>query len=183
MKLKNEETICAELQKEINIAARRETNSLLRRRDYDRMSTLNFVEVVEEVKRLCPTMYKVLSATLGFDSDDFGSIEKNGNMVLALIYGLIMFRHFKELSLIQRVNTILLIDAGANLKVSSYFTVVSIHQIPPWLPLNAGYLSYKLLSSMCMLYVGVRPVEQVWNLPEFKNEVSIIRRNWGPFYG
>ena len=95
VKLKNEEAICAELQKEINVAARRETNSLLRKRGYNGMSTLNFVEVVEEVKHLCPTMYKILSTTLGFDSYGLGTIEKNNNMVLALIYGPIMFRHFK----------------------------------------------------------------------------------------
>ena len=88
------------------------------------MSNLNFAEIAEEVKRLCPTMYKVLSTMLGLDDDEIP--EKNGNMVLALIYSLMMFRHFKELSLIQRVNTIILIHSGANLKVQpGYNTVFS----------------------------------------------------------
>ncbi len=111
--------MCDNLKAVVKLTARRATNSVLRRRDYNGMSNLNFVEIAEEMKRLCPTMYKVLSATLGLHDDE--KTEKNGNMVLALIYSLIMFRHFKELSLIQRVNTILLIDSGANLKVQHSF--------------------------------------------------------------
>ncbi len=114
--------MCDNLKAEVKLTARRATNSVLRRRDYNGMSNLNFVEIAEEMKRLCPTMYKVLSATLGLLDDE--KTEKNGNMVLALIYSLIMFRHFKELSLIQRVNTILLIDSGANLKVQHSFFYV-----------------------------------------------------------
>lgn len=88
------------------------------------MSNLKFAEIVEEMRRLCPTMYKILAATLDVEED-----QEHGNVILALIYGLIMFRHFKQLSLIQRVNTVLLIDAGSNLQVFfiSYFFNMLYH--------------------------------------------------------
>lgn len=40
---------------------------------------------------------------------------------LSLVYGLIMFRRLQELSMLQRVNTLLLIDGCANQEVNYKF--------------------------------------------------------------
>ena len=90
--------------------ARRVTKSVLRERGFTGMSTLNFEEVVKEVRSQCPTVYKILSqmVQLYIDPD-------KKKAPLALIYSMIMFKRCKELSLVQRVNTVLL--GGASQEV------------------------------------------------------------------
>jgi hypothetical protein len=41
------------------------------------MSNLKFAEIVEEMRRLCPTMYKILAATLDVEED-----QEHGNVIL-----------------------------------------------------------------------------------------------------
>ena len=62
--------------------ARRVTKSVLRERGFTGMSTLNFEEVVKEVRSQCPTVYKILSqmVQLCIDAD-------KKKAPLALIYG------------------------------------------------------------------------------------------------
>ena len=62
--------------------ARRVTKSVLRERGFTGMSTLNFEEVVKEVRSQCPTVYKILSqmVQLCIDPD-------KKKAPLALIYG------------------------------------------------------------------------------------------------
>ena len=90
--------------------ARRVTKSVLRERGFTGMSTLNFEEAVKEVRSQCPAVYKILSqmVQLCIDPD-------KKKAPLALIYGMIMFQRCKELSLVQRVNTVLL--GGASQEV------------------------------------------------------------------
>ena len=92
--------------------ARRVTKSVLRERGFTGMSTLNFEEVVKEIQCQCPKVYKILSqmVQLCIDPD-------KKKAPLALIYGKIMFKRCKELSLVQRVNTVLLNDGGASQEV------------------------------------------------------------------
>ena len=78
--------------------ARRVTKSVLRERGFTGMNTLNFEEVVKEVRSQCPTVYKILSQMVQLYIDP----EKK-KAPLALIYGMIMFKRCKELSLVQRV--------------------------------------------------------------------------------
>ena len=67
--------------------ARRVTKSVLRERGFTGMSTLNFEEVVKEVRSQCPTVYKILSqmVQLYIDPD-------KKKAPLALIYGMIIKR-------------------------------------------------------------------------------------------
>ena len=104
------------IQVELNIVSRRETDSILKKRDFHGLSTWNFASVVEEMRRLCPTVYQILSTMLELEIDP----EKR-TPTLALIYGLIMFRRFHELSMFQRVNTLVLIDGKANQEVMSKY--------------------------------------------------------------
>ena len=90
------------------------TKSILRERGYYGMSTLNFEEVVKEIQSQCPTVYQILSQMVQLCND---SDKKTAP--LALIYGIIMFKRCKELSLVQRVNTVLLNDGGASQEVCS----------------------------------------------------------------
>lgn len=92
--------------------ARRVTKSVLRERGFTGMSTLNFEEVVKEIQSQCPKVYKILSQMVQLCIDP----DKN-KALLALIYGIIMFKRCKELSLVQRVNTVRLNDGGASQEV------------------------------------------------------------------
>ena len=88
------------------------TESVLRDRGFPGMSTLNFEDIVKEVELQCPTVFKLLAQmiqlSLNYDKK---------TAPLALIYGIIMFRRCKEMSRVQRVNTVLLNDGGASQEV------------------------------------------------------------------
>ena len=82
------------------------TKSVLRERGLPGMSTLNFEEIVKEVETHCQTVFKLLLQMIQLSHNS-----KKKTAPLALIYGIIMFRRCKELSRVQRVNTVLL-NAG-----------------------------------------------------------------------
>ena len=65
------------------------------------------------MQSLCPTVLKVLSLMVQLDLDR----EKN-TPPLALIYGIVMFKRFHELSRLQRLNTVLLSDGNASKEIS-----------------------------------------------------------------
>ena len=72
--------------------ARRETSSVLRLRSYIGMSTLNFAEIIEEMKTLCPTVFALLSQMILLDHNP-----GQRTAPLALLYGIIMFHRCKEI--------------------------------------------------------------------------------------
>ena len=88
------------------------TESVLRDRGFPRMSTLNFEYIVKEVEMQCPTVFKLLSQMI-----QLGHNYDKKTAPLALIYGIIMFRRCKEMSRVQRVNTVLLNDGSASQEV------------------------------------------------------------------
>ena len=92
--------------------ARRLTESVLRDRGFPGRSTLNFEDIVKKVEMQCPTLFKLLSQIIQLSQN----YDKK-TAPLALIYGIIMFRRCKEMSRIQRVNTVLLNDGGASQEV------------------------------------------------------------------
>ena len=105
------EMLC-QVDKELVNAARRETSSVLRARGYDAMSTLSFTEVIKEIQTLCPTVFSFLSQMIFLSSSP-----DDKTVPLALIYGIIMFSRCKEMSRIQRVNTVLLTEGDASTEV------------------------------------------------------------------
>ena len=70
------------------------------------MSTLNFSEIMKEIQTLCPMVFAILSQM----------IQNPGKRKapLALLYGLIVFQRCHEMSLIKRVNTVLLTEGDAS---------------------------------------------------------------------
>ena len=86
------------------------TELVLRDRGFPSMSTLN-EDTVKEVEMQCPTVFKLLSQMIQLSQN----YDKTAS--LALIYGIIMFGRCKEMSRVQRVNTVLLNDGGASQEV------------------------------------------------------------------
>ena len=105
------EMLC-QVDKELVTVARRETSSVLRARGYDAMNTLSFTEIIKEIQTLCPTVFSFLSHMIFLSSSP-----EDKTVPLALIYGIIMFNRCKEMSRIQRVNTVLLTEGDASTEV------------------------------------------------------------------
>ena len=104
--------LLSQVDRELSDVARREGNSVLRERGYDGMSKKSFARIVHEMENLCPTVFSILSRMTG--RNDYPDEKKP---VLGLIYGIILFSRCKEMSLIQRVNSVLLSEGGANQEV------------------------------------------------------------------
>ena len=71
-------------------------------------------EVTGELSTRCPTDAEILSTLLGCDL----AFPGKHLPPICLIYSIIMFMRCKELSRIQRINTILLTDGRATTNVS-----------------------------------------------------------------
>ena len=92
---------------ELMNVARRDMPSVLRKRSYDGLSQDNWMtEVTHELSTRCPTVAQVLSTLLGCDL----AFPGKHLPPICLIYSIIMFMRCKELSRIQRINTILLTE-------------------------------------------------------------------------
>ena len=104
--------VLVKVENELLEVVRRVTKLVLREQGFPGMSTLNFEEIVKEVETRCPTVFKLLLQMIQLSHNS----EKK-TAPLALIYGIIMFRRCKELSRVQRVNTLLLNDSGASQQV------------------------------------------------------------------
>ena len=107
--------ITSKIQEELIYVARRNTKSVLAKRDFDALSNVDFKEIIEEMKRLCPTVYDIVFSMLEMDTGTENKIP-----TMALVYSLTMFKRFREMSLLQRLNTLLLIDGDANQEVIKY---------------------------------------------------------------
>ena len=105
--------VLVKVENELLEVARRVTESVLRDRGFPSMSTLNFEDIVKEVEMQCPTVFKLLSQMIQLSQN----YDKK-TASLALIYGIIIFRRCKEMSRVQRVNTVMrLNDGGASQEV------------------------------------------------------------------
>ena len=100
--------------KELVEVARRSDPSTLTKRSYDGMSAEDWMsEVHKELSTRCPTVSHILSSLL--DSNHY---PEKKNPAMCLIYGIIMFLRCHELSRIQRINSVLLIQGQASVNVS-----------------------------------------------------------------
>lgn len=98
--------------KELLELARRSNNSVLRERGYTGMSTLNFAEIVTALQNSCPTVYSFLSRMIQLDINSDKKVAP-----LVLIYAILLFTRCKNLSRVQRVNTVLLTEGDASHEV------------------------------------------------------------------
>ena len=103
--------------KELVELARRSELSILRKRSYDGMSDNNWIcNVTNEMSARSPTVLTILSKLL-----DIG-YQPQRKMAACLIHGMIMFLRCHELSSIQRINTVLLVQGNTSTSVSRPLT-------------------------------------------------------------
>ena len=118
----SKEKVASKIEEELRSVMRINANSILQRRDFDALSNVNFKEIVEEMKRLCPTLYELVYSMLEMDINAEKKIP-----TMALIYSLTMFKRFHGMSLLQRLNTLLLIDGDTNQEVNNEHTSSQIN--------------------------------------------------------
>ena len=99
------------IEKELLDVARRENKSVLREKDYPSSSSLNFHGILDDLKTRCPTVSRILSSMVNYDSN------KENIASLVILYAIIMFHRCHELSRVQRVNTVLLAEGKAGREV------------------------------------------------------------------
>ena len=104
------------MQNELLDVARKETNSILRQKDYNALSSLSFHDILDEMKNRCPTVFQILSNMLQYNAN-----REKSTAFLVLMYVVLMFRRCHELCSIQRINTVLLAEANANGEVIFYY--------------------------------------------------------------
>ena len=103
--------------KELLEIARRSNPSVLRQRDYDGISKSCWMsEVLSELATRCPTVNSILCGLL-----ESTIYPEKKTPATCLIYGIIMFLRCHELSRIQRINSVLLVQGQASINVSINF--------------------------------------------------------------
>ena len=112
--------LLCQVETDLTNVSRRETKSILRERGYPGMSALSFQQIFEEMSALCPIVHFIVSQMM---QEDTGNSPDRKAAAMALIYDIIMFSRCKEMSLIQRVNTVLLTEGNASEEVINCFKI------------------------------------------------------------
>ena len=106
--------VLSQANKELIEVARRGNPSVLRKRSFDGLSSESWMaELINEMTTRCPIAHQILSGLL-----ENRIYPEKRNPALCLIYGIIMFLRCHELSKIQRINSVLLIQGHASVNVS-----------------------------------------------------------------
>ena len=103
-----------EANRELIEVARRSDASVLRERSFDGLSAEDWMsEVLDELASRCPIALEILSTLI-----ESTIYPQRKSSALCLIFGIIMFLRCHELSRIQRINSVLLIDGQPPVNVS-----------------------------------------------------------------
>ena len=114
--------VISEANKELIEVARRSDASVLRQRFYDGLSSNDWMaQVMSEIKRRCPMVFKFLSGLLEFEVNP-----QKKTPAICLIYAIMMFIRCHELSRIQRINSVLLLQGQASTNVSLLKTFATV---------------------------------------------------------
>lgn len=89
--------------------------SVLRKNDYDNMVSLDWSVIMKEIASRCPILYDIMK-----------TVVKKPNLTnhippICICYGILLQQRNHELSLIQRINTVLLSEGNAKKQVSMTF--------------------------------------------------------------
>ncbi|XP_028416394.1 uncharacterized protein LOC114540402 [Dendronephthya gigantea] len=106
----NNDEILIEAEKELIEVARRSEPSVLRERSFDGLADISWVtKVLEELSTRCPRVHRILCRL--FDSTIY---KEKKSYAISFVYSIIMFLRCHELSRVQRINSVLLIEGQAS---------------------------------------------------------------------
>ena len=105
----------SKIERKLSDVARRETKSVFMKRGYPGLTAFAFEDILTEMQNICPTVFGLLSWMIQLD------LNREKNVApLALIYGIIMFKRFHELSRLQRLSTVLFSEGNASKEVIQF---------------------------------------------------------------
>ena len=107
------EIIIPQVEKECSMLCWRERPSELRKNDFSNMSTFTWDKVTNEMVSRCPVLLNILLTAMGYSKDDVSEIAPR----LSLCYAILMQSRNHELTLVQRLNTILMTNGNAKKQV------------------------------------------------------------------
>ena len=107
------DVVCKTVNEELTNVCRRSENSVLRKREYEGLSSLAWKEICVEIESKCPVTMQFLTTLVDGKDDDGKKMPP-----VCLMYSIPVFLRVPELSRLQRLNTILLTDGGTSKMVS-----------------------------------------------------------------
>ena len=103
--------ILKELSEKCTELCKKNTPSILRKNQYPDMASFDWNSVLIEISQRCPILLDVMTTTIG------SKLTPNTIPSICLCYGILMQKRNHDLSLIQRINTILLAEGNAKKQV------------------------------------------------------------------
>lgn len=95
---------------------RRTNGSVLYKKDYNEMSEFEFDNVWKEIVKFAPFFIDILNAVAG-EMCDLADTPASLRVKYCLVYSILMNQRWHELSLLQRINTVLMIRGGSSKQV------------------------------------------------------------------
>lgn len=103
--------ILQELNEKCTELYKKNTPSILRKNQYPDMAGFDWNSILNEISQRCPLLLDVMTTTIG------SKVKPNTIPSICLCYGILMQKRNHDLSLIQRINTILLAEGNAKKQV------------------------------------------------------------------
>lgn len=107
------EIIIPHIEKECSMLCWRQQPSELRKNDFPNMSTFTWDKLTNEMVSRCPVLLHILLTAMGYSKDNINEIAPR----LSLCYAILMQSRNHELTLVQRLNTILMTNGNAKKQV------------------------------------------------------------------
>lgn len=96
-----------------NLCKRKNGTSLYHGNSYESMKEIDFKKICDELKRTNPFLIDIFNAVSGLKED----ISRELQVKYSFIYSILMNIRWYELSVVQRVNTVLMIEGGCTKQV------------------------------------------------------------------
>jgi hypothetical protein len=107
------EVIISQVEKECSMLCWRQQPSELRKNDFPSMSTFTWDKLTDEMVSRCPLLLDILLTAMGYSKDNIDEIVPR----LSLCYAILLQSRNHELTLVQRLNTILMTNGNAKKQV------------------------------------------------------------------
>lgn len=111
--------LCEDIRKSCeNLCRRSQAGSVLYGKDYESLRDFDFYKVWDELKANQPFIVELMNAVTDND-DDIEGTKHELRVKYSFLYSILMNERWHELSLIKRMNTVLIIEGGCSKQVLS----------------------------------------------------------------
>lgn len=107
------EIVLTHVDRECSMLCWRQQPSELRNNDFPNMNTFSWEKLTNEMANRCPVLLDVLLTAMGYSKENIDKIAPR----LSMCYAILMQTRNHELTLVQRLNTILMTNGNAKKQV------------------------------------------------------------------